>query len=94
MVADDVTGILCCAILGGFIGSIIAYHIMGNNRKTYFKMLEQYWNKDIKRIRVDIETVGNECEARHRAMVHELSTKKVCNCVNNSANISHGKPIC
>ncbi len=76
---------------GGMFGAGVMYLINKGERQKNLRMLEIYWNGDIKRINEKLEVLSKDCADRNRAIFHDLSTKAVDKLVGNSWSLKPGK---
>jgi len=67
------------ATLGGILGGVIMAIVQKSTHSINMKIMEDYWNSDIKRLQSSIE-----------GLKQKLSTESVNNPVNKSEKINHG----
>lgn len=77
MLWDNCLTMLCAAILGGFVGAFFAFAAMKGNRRQNMQMLEIYWNEDVKKLNLRMDSLINECITRNVSLYQELSPKAV-----------------
>lgn len=92
MLTDDALTVICAIIFSGSTGACFAYILMKNSIRKHKETIEHYWNSEVKRLNLRIDSLTKECVARNVSLCEELSTKTVGNVVNKSSYFSHSKP--
>jgi hypothetical protein len=92
MLWDNALTMFYAGMVGGLLGAFLSFSAMKGNRKQDMQMLELYWNEDIRKLNLRMDSMTNECIARNVSLYQELSQKSGDNSVGKGSCFSHGKP--
>ena len=70
-------GMLYSGLVGGFIGSFLCFVANKQNNKFNMKMLEQYWNDDLYKMKNGILLAHSKIEEIEKKIPTVLETKNV-----------------
>lgn len=61
MIWEDALTIFYSAVFGGFLGAFIAYAAIRNEKYRTIKILEEYWDDDIRNINLRLGRLESNC---------------------------------